>query len=66
MEATIEKIDLATLSWAIPASWSKNHRKILNHAPVGVTDQVCALYDYEREKREALELLAMHLEDLGL
>ena len=41
-------------------------KRILNHAPVGITDQVYALYDYEREKREALEMLSMYLEDLGI
>jgi integrase len=41
-------------------------KKILNHARVGITDQVYALYDCEREKRVALEELGRLLDDFGL
>lgn len=40
--------------------------KVLNHSAIGVTEQVYALYDYEKEKREALEVLASKLSILLL
>ena len=40
--------------------------RILNHSVGGVKTRHYALYAYEREKREALELVANHLSTLGM
>lgn len=40
--------------------------RILNHSVGGVTSRHYALYAYEREKREALELVANRLLSLGI
>jgi len=40
--------------------------KLLNHSDVGVTGRVYDWYDYMPEKREAIELLSNHYQELGL
>jgi integrase len=39
--------------------------KLLNHSAVGVTERHYALYEYQREKREAIDAIGVHFTKLG-